>query len=365
MSEEAVPTPSPNQLREEAAEWFAIMRGPEADVRRDDFNKWLARGALHMRAYNSVAETFNLGKLLKDAPSPSADGANAQRPAADNGGKPSQGKLLIGLLAAGCIGISAVALTTHLAGRAGSQAADATAEGEVERQYATGVGEIRNVALSDGSRLALDTNTLVVASYNSRERGLRLMNGRARFYVAHEARPFLVRADTTVVKGGGTIFDVALLSTRRVAIHLVQGAIDVHSQPDSSLRPAGAARTLPAIFTRMKVGERLLVDSDRDTPQPGVPVGDENWPEGVEAFNDVPLSQLLDAANRYTRKPISVATAEIGALRVSGTFHLRDTPRIAEKVADLLVLAVTYEDSGYTLGRRCVPNIGIRCRPPS
>ncbi|WCM25928.1 FecR domain-containing protein [Sphingomonas sp. QA11] len=364
MKEEGEPEPSQGQLRDEAAEWFAIMRGPEAEARCDEFNQWLARGALHRRAYNSVAEIFNFGKLLKGAPSTSAEQTNPRGgPASDR--KPSRGKLFLGLLAASGVGLSLVALTTHLGGRAGSRVPDAVASGGTEIQYGTGVGEIRDFALSDGSRLSLDTNSLVLASYTARERGLRLMNGRARFYVAHERRPFLVRADTAVVTAHGTIFDVALLPARRVAIHLVQGAVDVRSQPDSSLRPAGTARVLPAIFTRMVAGERLLVDSDGATPRPGVPIGDENWPQGVEAFNDVPLSQLLDAANRYTSKPISVATAEIGALRVSGTFHLRETQRIAENIADLLALAVTYEDSGYTLSRRCVPKIGIRCRPPS
>jgi transmembrane sensor len=369
MKEEDEPTPTRSQLRDEAAEWFALMRGPEAEGRRDDFNKWRARGALHMRAYNSVAESFNLGKMLKDPPSRVDREMNAQRAASDDGKKPSRHNRLVGLIVASCIGISTIALTVHLVGRRGSQGPNAAASqvvsGETEIRYATGVGEIRNFALPDGSRLALDTNSLVLASYNSRERGLRLMNGRARFYVTHETRPFLVRADTTVVKAHGTIFDIALLSTRRVAIHLVQGTIDVQSQPDSSLQSARAAPDLPTVVTQMAAGERLVVAPDRDTPQPGLPTGDENWPQGVEAFNDVPLSRLLDAANRYARKPISVATAEIGALRVSGTFHLRETPQIAEKIADLLALAVTTEDSGYTLSRRCVPNIGIRCRPPS
>lgn len=364
MKQEGEPGPSHSQLRDEAAEWFAIMRGPEAEARRDDFNQWLARGALHMRAYNSVAETFNLGKLLKGTPSTSTEETNPKRGGSASGGKPSRGKLFIGLIAASGIGISMVALTAHQGGGTGSRL-PAGGGGETEIQYATGVGEIRNFALSDGSRLSLDTNSLVLASYNARERGLRLMNGRARFYVAHERRPFLVRADTAVVTAHGTVFDVALLPPRRVAIHLVQGTVDVRSQSDSSFQSAGAARTLPAVFTRMVAGERLLVDSDRATPRPGEPAGDENWPLGVEAFNDVPLSQLLDAANRYTRKPISVATAEIGALRVSGTFHLRETPRVAENIADLLALAVTYEDSGYTLSRRCLQKIGIRCRPPS
>jgi len=356
MNDEPNPTPSRSQLRGEASDWFAIMRGPEADARRAEFNAWLARGALHISAYNSVAETFNLGKLLKDDPKHAIDD-DAQGNSADRVTKrPFRRKLLIGLIAAAGVGGAGVALTLHILDETGR---------EVEARYATRVGEIRNFVLSDGSRLALDTNSVVLASYTPAERSLRLMNGRARFYVAREKRPFVVRADTTVVRARETVFDVALLPTRRVAINLVQGALDVQSQPDSAAASSGLPRPMPAVFTRMAAGDQLYFDAENGAPQRNTQRGNESWPKGVEAFDDVPLSQVLDAANRYARKPISVDTPKIGALRVSGTFHLQETREVAEKIADFLKLAVTYEDSGYVLRQRCTQNSVARCRPPS
>ena len=44
------------QLFEEAAAWFARMRGPDAEASRDEFEAWLARGALHRSAYNRAAD---------------------------------------------------------------------------------------------------------------------------------------------------------------------------------------------------------------------------------------------------------------------------------------------------------------------
>lgn len=52
-----------DQLLEEASLWFARMRGPEADINRPAFNKWLARGAAHLGAYNRAAEIFSMGSL--------------------------------------------------------------------------------------------------------------------------------------------------------------------------------------------------------------------------------------------------------------------------------------------------------------
>ena len=47
MMEEAQTPPSHGQLRDEAADWFTLMRGPEAETRRQEFEAWLARGAVH------------------------------------------------------------------------------------------------------------------------------------------------------------------------------------------------------------------------------------------------------------------------------------------------------------------------------
>ena len=54
------------QLFEEAAGWFARMRGPDAEASREEFEAWLARGALHRSAYNRAAEVFAMGKLLEE-----------------------------------------------------------------------------------------------------------------------------------------------------------------------------------------------------------------------------------------------------------------------------------------------------------
>ena len=59
-------SPGKDGLLEEAAAWFARMRGPQAEVSRKEFERWLARGALHPAAYNRAAEAFAMGKLLAD-----------------------------------------------------------------------------------------------------------------------------------------------------------------------------------------------------------------------------------------------------------------------------------------------------------
>src|SRR3546814_6714317 len=94
-------------------------------------------------------------------------------------------------------------------------------------QYATRRGEIRTVKLSDGSKLTIDTETLVTIDFGQTARHLRLEHGRARFEVAHEARPFVVDAGEVVVIASGTVVEVSYLEDRRVKVQLLHGAVDV------------------------------------------------------------------------------------------------------------------------------------------
>src|SRR3546814_20744980 len=74
------------------------------------------------------------------------------------------------------------------------------------------------------SKLTIDTDTLVTIDFGQTARHLRLEHGRARFEVAHEARPFVVDAGEVVVIARGTVFDVSYLEDRRVKVQLLHGA---------------------------------------------------------------------------------------------------------------------------------------------
>jgi transmembrane sensor len=68
MSGEQRSNPPGSASREEAANWFVRMRGPDAYEARPDFEVWLASNALHRDAYNRITEVFSLGKGLNDRP---------------------------------------------------------------------------------------------------------------------------------------------------------------------------------------------------------------------------------------------------------------------------------------------------------
>ena len=175
-----------DQLMREAAGWFARMRGPDAEASRSEFEAWLARGALHRRAYNRASEIFAMGKLLSE----DADEHSSSR---------KRRERLRTLIPAACVAFLVITLAAGWTafnsdrGRGtGSKGAAVTSA-----QLATGPAEVRAMRLADGSFVRLETSTALSALMDDRARRLTLRRGAALFEVAHEARPFIVYA------GGG------------------------------------------------------------------------------------------------------------------------------------------------------------------
>ncbi|WP_068093646.1 FecR family protein [Novosphingobium rosa] len=348
MTDDINATPSRDQLRQEAAEWFAVMRGPEAEKSQEAFESWLARSEAHTRAYNSICQTFKVTAALK----PTARGEPSRNSMA--GSRTDSAKVIrtsalasIALVAATSLGF--FAWQKHQPASEPTYASSARAEREA--RYVTSIGEIRNFVLIDGSRMTLDTNSIVLAYYTAGQRGFRLVQGRARFYVSKDKRPFIVRARSTAVTAHGTIFDVELGHGKRIDIHLLQGLVDVQSQTDAVHSSKGAVTPSKTTLTHLAVGQRLTI-GDLPLPPRLSANCEETWPDGVEAFNNVALSELVAATNRYTKKPVVVGDPQIAAMRISGTFHLTDTAAVTGKVADLLNLAMSEDQKAYRLGRR-------------
>src|SRR3546814_6073782 len=75
------------------------------------------------------------------------------------------------------------------------------------QRYATAIGQQHDVALEDGSRVRLDTNSALVVRYSRKHRDVVLERGRAQFDVAHAPqRPFTVHAGPGTVRAVGTQF---------------------------------------------------------------------------------------------------------------------------------------------------------------
>lgn len=315
------------QLREEAATWFARMRGPDAERHRDAFEEWLARGAVHRSAYNRIAEIFSAGKVLKE------DSRRDTRRHAIMAVRPA-------LLAAAML----IVLLT-ICGVAFNWSAVAPEREAKPVQLVSLIGQLRRVALADGSVVTLDSNTLLTVRFDRSARLLQLKRGRVRFDVSHDGRPFTVIAGDDRVVAHGTVFDVDLQDGGGVAVALLRGVIDVTTLEHATGRPVGQSVTL-------RPGQKL-VSAPSQQPSAPVAIGQApDWTDRLGLFDRAPLSDVVAAANRYSIDKIVIDEPAIAKLRVSGTFRIADAPRLCERLATLFDLVIDRQTPGIIALRR-------------
>jgi transmembrane sensor len=323
-------------LRAEAADWFARMRGPDAERDRAALERWLAIHPSHRQAYERLTLRWEQAGLVGHTPSGqrrSGLPAASVRPA-----MPFRYAALAASIVAAIVLGAFYLLSPAREGRAAAPVAVlASAE------LASPVGTIRRVTLDDGSVVTLDTGSRIEVAFTARERRLRLVSGRARFEVAHDAsRPFVVAAGEGEVVATGTIFDVSMVGDRP-RVRLIQGSVEVR-------RLAAVPGASTQLVARLAPGQAIALGVPDAKPSPAP--AEDRWVSGMLSFDGVPLADALAEANRYSAHPIRLADPALGALRVSGGFKAGDQEAIADAIAASFDLTVEHAVDGSLILRR-------------
>lgn len=199
---------------------------------------------------------------------------------------------------------------------------------ELQATHRTRTGERRQLALPDGSSLAMDTHTALDEAFDPEGRRLRLHVGRIFVSTRPDpyGRPFSVETRQGRVLALGTRFSVqAGDAFTRVAVH--EKAVRVHPL-------AGMPRELrqgeQASYSAQAVGATAPLASFAD-----------GWTRGSLAVVDMPLGELVDELSRYRPGHLACSPAAAGLL-VSGVFPLDDTDRALTALAHSFPLTVTY-----------------------
>jgi transmembrane sensor len=203
------------------------------------------------------------------------------------------------------------------------------AEPGAARRYATKVGERTEIRLEDGSRVALNTATVLEVAYTAGRRDVRLLQGQALFTVAkNPRRPFIVTAADRRVTAVGTAFDVRL-NRGQVDVVLIEGRVTVEP-----VRPQGLQKLLPAIARdTLDAGELLVADqADKVTVSAADVERATSWRRGQVIFRDDTIADAVAEMNRYGETQLVIEDPRIADLRISGVFA---TSRDANFIAAL------------------------------
>jgi len=187
------------------------------------------------------------------------------------------------------------------------------------QHFETRHGEQLTQRLADNSVLHLNTDSAVSVRYSKSERLVMLLAGQVELEVAHEAdRTFRVHTGSADVRDIGTRFDVRLEQGATV-VTVVQGRVAVAPAISSPNHSAPPIELTADQQLRVAEGESpaapVAVDAERAT----------SWLHRQIAFDHEPLERVAAEYNRYTSKPIEIATPGLRTLKISGVFATDDT----------------------------------------
>lgn len=312
--------PERETVAAEAADWFARMRGPEAESAKAGLDAWRAADPAHDEVWQRLLQRWDQSAFLaSSALARDRDLSRAatwrRRPAAR-----------YAAAAASIVVAAASLLSLHWPAAPGPAGA---------RAYASAIGQLREIDLSDGSHVTLDADSAVKIVDTTGQRRVRVIKGRARFTVADKARaPFLVDADGGAIAAQPGEFDVNVTG-HMVKVVLWRGSLDVSRSAGD-----GPSRHLAA-------GQQLDFAASGDVSPVGPAVaGERGWTRGMLAFDRTRVADAVAMINRYNRVHIVIASPEIGALKVTGAFHASDAGGFARSVAAMFHLSLTHSQDG-------------------
>ncbi len=198
--------------------------------------------------------------------------------------------------------------------------------GDWSADQRTATGERRPLRLPDGSRVELDTATVLDVRFDAIERGVRLREGRILVETAADPiappRPFRVRTAFGELQALGTRFEVRAIGNRH-RVMVLEGAIRL-----SFGLPTVDARVIHAGQLAWFDGQGCSAPLDADPSQAA-------WVGGMLAADRMPLGELIHELARYRSGPLR-CDPDVAALAVSGAFPLNDINR------SLSLLEATY-----------------------
>ncbi|WDU60439.1 FecR domain-containing protein [Pseudomonas poae] len=294
------------RLVDQAIQWMIKLRFNVADdASAAAFDRWLHTSAEHQQVWQRVVSMNDDFSAL-----PAQVGRHALRGARQRISR-REGLKLLGLVA-GAAGLTWL-------GR------DYTPLPALMADYRTATGERRWVALSDGSRIQLNSASAIDTTFTPERRLVHLRQGEMLLTTGTDSRPFWVQTRDGYLQAFGT---------RLLVREDAQGTLLAVQQGTVAVM-ADSARQV------VKPGEQVLFDRHGIRSPLANGLDPWGWSDGVISAHNMRLDDFLAELSRY-RSGLLRCSEAVAGLRVSGTYQLSDTDQVLSLVAQSLPVDVTY-----------------------
>ena len=210
--------------------------------------------------------------------------------------------------------------------------------GTVRADYASAVGQQRQVTLPDGSDMTLDAASRVAIAFSDGARDLTLQGGAARFEVRHDAsRPFAVSTPEGQMVALGTNFSVDRgAGHSELRVYRGRVRLTVPGQP-------------PVVVT---AGYWAEAGRDRIALHRFDTASYQGWQDRWLTGDRIRLGDAVVRMGRYSPRPIRLADPALADETFNGRFRLDRPVESLTLIGALFDLSVREEPDGITLTRR-------------
>lgn len=195
---------------------------------------------------------------------------------------------------------------------------------------------LRKVTLSDGSQLELNLGTELVYTRFKDQRRVTLKKGEAFFKVSHDPEhPFIVQAGDGQIRVTGTQFNVWKYDDL-VRVMLLEGSVQVKS--DATHKGSSLTPGMQASYHRGDANPHIGAIDPDDTALA--------WRDGKLILDNLALSDALPLINRYLNKPVMLADAGTGAIRIGGIYNINEMANLVRSLPKVLPVYLTQNQDG-------------------
>ena len=198
------------------------------------------------------------------------------------------------------------------------------------QEYITAVGEIQTITLSDGSTLAMNTDTRVYVDFDQSARRLHLLKGEILVSSAQHRAPLYVTTSHGKAIPIGTRFTVNQREEETL-VKVYEGIVEL--RPIESLQSLHLNTMQQATFNKSSITQAQELQSNNAL-----------WLEHKIQANGSKLTDFISELARHRRGVIRI-DPELSKYKVTGTFSTKNTDKTLQNLSEILPITVSYRSS--------------------
>jgi len=213
-----------------------------------------------------------------------------------------------------------------------------------DRVFQTPIGGHEVVRFADGTKVELNTDTIIRARMTTDQRIVWLEKGEAYFQVRHDAlHPLIVMAGDRRVTDLGTNFLVRR-DSRRLEVAVLEGRVWFDAPNANGARPSlplGQGQVAIASGQKISLEHRTMRALENEL----------GWRRGVLVFRNTTLGDAAAEFNRYNEQKLSIPDPAVAYIKIGGIFQATNVAAFTEVAEDVLGLTVHKHGNEIVISR--------------